>query len=89
METDASLERPGFGINESSMRTSTIVYSACAHYNPSRHPFPDFGLPPLPQPCDIMGVNKRVPVVKQMFDDGDAAFVANIGPLVEPVTKSE
>ena len=42
-----------------------------------------------PQPCDIMAVNKKLSVVKKLYDDGDAAFIANVGPLVEPCTKAE
>jgi cullin-associated NEDD8-dissociated protein 1 len=39
------------------------------------------------QPCTTFGVNGRMPRVKQLYDDGDAAFFANIGALIEPVSK--
>ena len=30
-----------------------------------------------------------MPTVKQLYDDGDALFVANAGAMVEPITKEE
>eukprot|EP01013_Petalomonas_cantuscygni_P025359 TRINITY_DN472_c1_g1_i4.p1 TRINITY_DN472_c1_g1~~TRINITY_DN472_c1_g1_i4.p1 ORF type:complete len:2117 (+),score=436.19 TRINITY_DN472_c1_g1_i4:276-6626(+) len=44
---------------------------------------------PGTQPCATMGIHPSLSVLKQLYDDGDAAFVANVGPLVEPVTKEE
>ena len=43
------------------------------------------------QPCDMMGINADAhgQWLAQLYNDGDAAFLANIGCLVEPVTKSE
>lgn len=42
-----------------------------------------------PQPCDVMAVNNKLSIVKTLYDAGDAAFIANVGPLVEPCTKAE
>ena len=41
------------------------------------------------QPCSKFGVHEDMPFLQQLYNDGDASFVANIGPLVEPVTKQE
>ena len=37
------------------------------------------------QPCLTFGVHEDFPILKQMYDEGDAAVLANIGPLVEPL----
>ena len=39
-----------------------------------------------PQPCSAWGVHQRMTTLKQTYDDGDAAFIANVGPLVAPIT---
>ena len=41
------------------------------------------------QPCTTFGVHPALPLVKTLYDDGDAAFLANIGALVEPITKAQ
>jgi len=41
------------------------------------------------QPCSTFGVHPAFPFVKELYDQGEGAFVANIGGLVEPVTKAE
>jgi len=41
------------------------------------------------QPCDTFGVHGSLGVVSELFEAGEAAFVANVGPLVEPVTKAQ
>ncbi|GMH88299.1 hypothetical protein TrST_g6936 [Triparma strigata] len=41
------------------------------------------------QPCDKFGVNPAIPFLKELYDDGDANFFANIGALVEPMTLEE
>eukprot|EP00808_Paulinella_micropora_P028586 g59653.t1 len=41
------------------------------------------------QPCDTFGVHPSMPFLQQLYKDGDAAFMANIGNLVEPVTKQD
>lgn len=41
------------------------------------------------QPCDTYGVNNDLMAYKQLYDAGEGAFVANIGALVEPVTKAD
>jgi cullin-associated NEDD8-dissociated protein 1 len=42
-----------------------------------------------PQPCTTFGVHPSFAVVKDLFDGGDALWLANLGTLVEPVTKAE
>jgi cullin-associated NEDD8-dissociated protein 1 len=37
------------------------------------------------QPCNVFGVHPSLTLVKQLYEDGDASFVANIGSLVEPI----
>ena len=41
------------------------------------------------QPCDVFGLNPVMPNLKRLYDAGDAAMIANMGALVEPVTKQE
>jgi uncharacterized protein (DUF1501 family) len=41
------------------------------------------------QPCDTFGIHHMMPNTKQMYDDGELAFVANMGSLIEPVTAEE
>lgn len=42
------------------------------------------------QPCDQFGVNPGLSNIKNLYASGDAAFVANVGPLVEPIaTRTE
>eukprot|EP01122_Echinamoeba_exundans_P008354 TRINITY_DN275_c0_g1_i1.p1 TRINITY_DN275_c0_g1~~TRINITY_DN275_c0_g1_i1.p1 ORF type:complete len:1994 (-),score=503.35 TRINITY_DN275_c0_g1_i1:77-6058(-) len=41
------------------------------------------------QPCNTFGVHPSMPRLRQLYNDGDAAFLANIGALVEPVTLAE
>ena len=37
------------------------------------------------QPCSQFGIHHNLPVLQQLYDEGDAAILANIGPLVEPI----
>jgi len=39
------------------------------------------------QPCTTFGVHHKMNTLKSLYDEGDAAFLANIGPLVQPITK--
>jgi len=53
---------------------------------------PRSGLAPIDapvgtQPCASFGVHSALSEVTRLYKAGDAAFIANIGPLVEPVTK--
>lgn len=41
------------------------------------------------QPCDVFGIHPKLPFVRDLYVQGDAAFVANIGPLAEPITRDE
>jgi cullin-associated NEDD8-dissociated protein 1 len=41
------------------------------------------------QPCNVFGIHPSLPTLKALYDEGDAAFIANVGPLVEPLTKDE
>ena len=47
----------------------------------------DISSPPGSQPCDTFGVHKSLDFVAELYEQGEAAFVANIGNLVEPVTR--
>ena len=42
---------------------------------------------PSKQPCTTMGVHPALGTLQQLWKDGDASFTANIGALVEPVTR--
>ena len=35
------------------------------------------------QPCDYMGIHPNLPFLKQLYDEGDALMVANMGALIE------
>jgi len=48
----------------------------------------DISVSPESQACTSFGVHRRLPFVQQLYDDGELAFVSNIGNLVEPVTKA-
>lgn len=41
------------------------------------------------QPCDKFGMHPSLKFTKGLYDQGDAAWIANIGAMVEPVTKAE
>lgn len=41
------------------------------------------------QPCTKFGLHPDLPSLQQAFADGEALFVANVGALVEPVTKQQ
>ena len=40
------------------------------------------------QPCDKFGVHYKLPTVAQLYQDGQAAFVSNIGNLIEPTNRA-
>lgn len=45
---------------------------------------------PLPAPDGrTLGLNQEMPELKALFDQNKASFVANVGTLVEPVSKAE
>jgi len=44
---------------------------------------------PLGSPGLTLGLHPGLPGIAQLFRDGKAAFVSNVGTLVEPVTKDE
>ena len=46
-------------------------------------------VPEMNQVCDTFALHPELPIVKELYDDGDALFLANLGVLVEPVTKEE
>ena len=45
--------------------------------------------PSTPQPCGTLGLHPNLQRIGELYDDGDAALFANIGPLVEPLTVEE
>jgi uncharacterized protein (DUF1501 family) len=44
---------------------------------------------PVVDPGVQLGVHPGMPEIQQLFEDGHAAFVANVGTLVEPITKAQ
>ncbi|MGI9235013.1 MAG: DUF1501 domain-containing protein [Woeseiaceae bacterium] len=44
---------------------------------------------PASQPTPDFGLHPSMSALKGLFDAGDAAFVTNVGPLVEPTTKND
>lgn len=49
----------------------------------------EISVPSGTQPCEIFGLHPDLPFVRDLYEEGSAAFVANIGSLVVPMTKSE
>jgi len=41
------------------------------------------------QDCGKFGLNPGMTILKNLYNDGDASFFANIGALVEPMNKAE
>jgi len=41
------------------------------------------------QPCNTFGVHPAFPTIKDLYDRGEVAFMANMGALVEPITKAD
>ena len=41
------------------------------------------------QPCNKFGIHPSLSILKQQYDAGNASFIANMGALVEPITKAE
>jgi uncharacterized protein (DUF1501 family) len=41
------------------------------------------------QPCSTMGVHPELSTLQQLFNDGDASFIANVGALIEPLTAKQ
>ena len=44
---------------------------------------------PPGQPCAKFGVHPELATIKRLYDEGDAAFICNIGGLVGPLTKAD
>jgi len=47
------------------------------------------GINPLGSPGLQLGLHPGLPELKKLFDDGHAAFVSNVGTLIEPITKND
>jgi cullin-associated NEDD8-dissociated protein 1 len=41
------------------------------------------------QPCDTFGIHPSMTILKELYDSRMASFVANMGPLVEPIANKE
>lgn len=41
------------------------------------------------QPCRRYGLHPRTKALHRLYNDGDALWVANAGPLVQPLTRDE
>ena len=44
---------------------------------------------PREQPCSVMGLHPSLTKVKELFDAGQALIYANVGPLIEYISKDE
>ena len=49
----------------------------------------EIDVPSGTQPCNKFGIHNKMPFLKELYDDGDAAFIANMGALIEPMTLAE
>jgi hypothetical protein len=45
--------------------------------------------PPAGAACATFGITHKMPGLAQMFTDGDASFMANMGNIIEPLTVEE
>jgi len=43
---------------------------------------------PIPQPCAQFGIHPKMTFLRDLYNQGQASFIANIGALVEPVLNS-
>jgi len=41
------------------------------------------------QPCSAFGIHRSLPFIKELYEAGSAAFVSNIGSLVEPLSQND
>jgi hypothetical protein len=41
------------------------------------------------QVCEVFGIHPQLPLIKELYDDEEAIFLAGIGVLSEPVTKHD
>ena len=39
------------------------------------------------QPCDTYGIHHKMPVLKELYDSGEASFIAGVGVMTELITK--
>jgi len=39
--------------------------------------------------CETLGLHSSLPFLSSLYDNGDAALIANVGSLIEPVSKAE
>lgn len=46
-------------------------------------------IPVKNQPCKVFGVHDKLKTLHTLFNGGDASFIANMGALIEPVSKEE
>ena len=44
---------------------------------------------PGSQVCDVFGLHPSLPRLQEQYNQGDLLLMANVGPLVEPITKEE
>ena len=44
---------------------------------------------PNANPCSTYGINPDLPILQELYNDGDASFVLNMGAMVEPMTKED
>merc|ERR1719160_1458263 len=47
------------------------------------------GADPAKQPCSSFGIHHKLPFFQTLYEDGDLAFITNVGNLVEPITKQQ
>ena len=46
-------------------------------------------VPKKNQVCDTFGIHSKIPILRDLYNDEEAVLLANVGPLVEPLTKAE
>ena len=39
-------------------------------------------------PCQTFGIHKKIPILREIYNDGNGIFFSNIGHLSKPVTKN-
>ena len=49
----------------------------------------EISVPDGTQPCGTFGLHHKLPFLQAKYASGEAAMIANVGPLVEPISKEQ
>ena len=80
---------PHSGCGSSSDAIDSQYATVRAHHAISKSQLLQIDVPSGTQPCTKFGLHPELSTLKAAYDAGDAAFIANIGTLVEPITRAD